>query len=87
MIYNWYLIFNIAAFEALDLVSKTYKLQLEDVGLSEVLVTKGEALGVTYDGVFLSLGMNDKSPFELDGYAIYELMGDVYLGILVPEEE
>lgn len=83
MIYNWYKIFNEAEFNELDLVSKTYTLNLEDLGEKEVLVTKGNALGITFDGVFLSLGLHSENPFEFEDLAIYQKTnGDVYLGFL-----
>lgn len=88
MIYNWFKIFNKTAFEATGLVSKTYSLMLEGVGQKDILVTKGNLIGMTVDDVFLGLEMGDHNPFEFDGFAIYldDLTGDVYLGILVPDE-
>ncbi len=88
MIYNWFKIFNKTAFEATGLVSKTYSLMLEGVGQKDILVTKGNLIGMTVDGVFLGLEMGDHNPFEFDVFAIYldDLTGDVYLGILVPDE-
>lgn len=84
MIYNWFKIFNKTEFDALDLVSKTYTFNLEGIGQKDVLVTKGLGYGITYQGVFLSLNLNDLNPFEFEGYAIY-IDGDenVYLGIEV----
>lgn len=86
MIYNWFKIFNTTEFDALDLVSKTYTFVLEGIGQKDVLVTKGVTYGMTYEGVFLSLNMIDRNPFEFDGHAIYVDADDnVYLGIEVPE--
>lgn len=86
MIYKWFYIFTTTDFEALDLVSKTYTLNLDGIGFKDILVTKGNALGITYEGVFLSLEMNDKNPFEFDGHAIYVDDDDqVWLGIEVEE--
>lgn len=85
MIYNWFKIFNKTEFDALDLVSKTYTLILEGIGQKDILVTKGVGYGITYEGVFLSLNMNDLNPFEFDGHAIYiDADENVYLGIEVP---
>ena len=82
MNYFWYLIFNRAEFEALNLVSKTYNLDLEDLGLKSILVTNGNTLGITYNGVYLPVKMNLKNPFEFEGLAVYEAeSGNVYLGI------
>lgn len=84
MVYTWFKIFNITEFDALDLVSKTYTFILEGIGQKDVLVTKGITYGITYEGVFLSLNMIDRNPFEFEGYAIYVDADDnVYLGIEV----
>jgi len=84
MVYTWFKIFNITEFNALDLISKTYTFILEGVGQKDVLVTKGVTYGMTYEGVFLSLNMIDRNPFEFDGYAIYvDADQNVYLGIEV----
>jgi len=86
MIYDWYKIFNLDEFNALGLVSKTYTLNLEDIGEQEILVTKGNLVSLEYNDVFLSLNLNGYNPFEMDGYACYiKENNDVYLGILVDE--
>lgn len=80
--YNWYKVFNSDEFEALGLVSKTYTLNLEGIGTKSFLVTKGDMLSVTYDGVFLSIDSNAHNPFEFDGMAIYrDDNNDVFWGI------
>lgn len=87
MTYDWYKIFNEGEFEALDLVSKSYTLDLEDIGEKTILVTKGNYLSILYEGIFLSADLNDKNPFAFDGHAIFRdsESGDVYLGIEVDE--
>lgn len=80
--YLFYRIFNLAEFEALDLVSKTYTIEFTDLGLQSFLVTKGNLISITYNGVMVSLNLNDHKPFEFEGYAIVQLDdGYVYLGI------
>lgn len=87
MIYNWFKIFNITEFNALNLVSKTYVLNLQNLGQKSILVTKGVTIGITYEGVFLSALMIGKNPFSIDGRAIYvDADQNVYLGIEVPSE-
>jgi hypothetical protein len=82
--YDWYKIFNKTEFEALGLVSRMYSLVLEEIGLKEILVTKSNYLSLTYEGIFLSLAVNDKNPFEFEGHAIYlDDNNDVFLGIEV----
>lgn len=88
MTYTWYYIFNKAAFEATELVSRTYTVNLESIGQREILVTKGNALSMLYEGVFLTLELNDKNPFEFDGHAAYIDENDnVWLGIAEAEDE
>ena len=84
MIYDWYKIFNQTEFEALNLVSKEYVLNLDGLGEKTIMVTIGHELSIKYDGVFLTLHLNGKNPFEFEDYAVYQDMetNDVYLGIL-----
>lgn len=86
-IYKWFKIFNLGTFEELELVSKTYSLELEGIGLKDFLVTKANLTSLTYEGVFLPLDLNDKNPFEFESLAVYvDDNQDVFLGLLQPEE-
>lgn len=86
--FTWYWIFNSALFDAKGLFSYTYTVILDGIGERNILATKGELLGITYDGVFLPVMLNDKNPFSIDGYAVYiDENDDVYLGIAVPEDD
>jgi len=87
MEFTWFKIFNTAEFDALGLVSKTYTLFLDGIGEKDILVTKGNAYGLTYEGVFLSLNLNDLNPFPFDGYGVYvDDNDDVFLGIEIDED-
>lgn len=87
MIYRWFFIFNLDEFEAASLVSRTYDLILDGRGQAEFLVTKGNGVGITHDGIFLLLDLNEKSPFEFDGRAIYvDENQNVWFGFEVPVE-
>lgn len=87
MIYDWFPIFNRATFLATGLVSRTLTLTLEGIGNREILVTLGDYLGVTYEGVFLVIDLNDKNPFEFDLMAVYVDADDnVWLGLNGREE-
>lgn len=84
--YNWYKIFNLTEFEALGLVSRTYEFVLEGLGLREVLVTKGNTVGVVFDDVFLSLGfLNDEGYFAFEDRAVFlqTATQDVYVGVKI----
>lgn len=84
--FDWYRIFKISEFDALNLVSRTYVVELQDIGVREIFVSKGVGYNILYDGVFLCLKLNDKNPYVKDGYAIYRNPdGYVYLGIATDE--
>ena len=85
MTFDWYKIINQAEFLAEELVSKNVSLILESIGQVEVLVTKGNVVSITYDGVMLGIGVTDANPFVFDGYAVYldDVNGDIWLGVPV----
>lgn len=86
MTYDWYKIFNQTEFIALGLVSKTYTFQLDGIGLRDILVTYSNSISMTYEGVMLSVNLNDKNPFEMSDMAAYiDADMNVYLGFLVDE--
>lgn len=85
--YLWFKIFNKTEFDALGIPSKTYTLNLDTIGEKDVLVTKGNLYGITYEGVFVALNMNEKNPSEFDDFAIYEDADDnVYLGTPIDDD-
>lgn len=82
--YTWFKIFNRTEFLATGLVSRTYTFVLTGFGQKDILVTLGNALGITYDGVYLPIELNDLNPFVIDERAVYvDQNDDVYLGIQV----
>lgn len=95
MIYNWFYIFNASEFGLAGLVSRTYTVVLEGIGQKDVLVTQGNYLGITYEGVYLPINFNSENPFKFedieqlqtdDGDSLgVEIDSDnnVWLGILV----
>lgn len=86
MSYEWYPIFNYNDFLDTDLVSRKYTLTLEDIGEKDILVTRGNLLSILYEGVFLSINLNDRSPFYFEGYGVFAASdGQVYLGVEVDE--
>ncbi len=87
MTYTWYYIINKTDFEAAGLVSQSIDLDLESIGAKTVLVTMGIMIGLTYEGVFLPLQLNDDNPFEFDDHAIYiDDSDNIFLGIAVDED-
>jgi hypothetical protein len=87
MTYTWFYVFNTDEFDALGLVSKVYKLILEGRGRTDVLVTKGETFGITYnEEIFLPLNLNSKNPFEFEDMAIYsDADNNVFMGFLIED--
>lgn len=84
--YNWYRLFNKQDFEATGLVSRTLTVELEDIGLKDILITRGNLTGITYEGVFLPVGLNEVNPFYFEGFAVYQRdNADIYLGVFVDE--
>lgn len=83
----WYYIFTTTDFPA-DIISRTYTLILDGIGQREILVTRGNLWGITYDDVFLPVELNSKNAFEFEGHAVYIDDDDqVWLGIEVPDED
>lgn len=83
MIFIWYRIFNLTAFLDTLLVSRVYQLELENIGIKEILVTNGKTVSLTYEDVMLSINLNGKNPFVFEGHAVYldSATQDVYLGL------
>lgn len=81
--FMWYRIFNLTEFLATDLISRNYTLELENVGIKDVLVTNGKTVSVTYEDVMLSINLNGKNPFVFEGHAVFldSATQDVYLGL------
>lgn len=82
MTFDVYKIINIDDFEAAVIVSRTVTGLFGDLGLKSILVTKGNCISLLYEGVFLSLNLNDKNPFVFEGHAIFvDPNNDLWLGI------
>jgi hypothetical protein len=85
--FDWYKVGNVTELESSGLVSSEVELELGELGVKQILLTKGAYVGVTYEGVYLAASMNDSNPFEFDGHAIYvdPTSLDIFLGIEVAE--
>lgn len=85
MIFNWYRIFNLTEFLSTALVSVTYALDLENIGIRDVLVTQGNEVGLTYEDTLLVVPEEPDEIFTFNGMAVYwsEASDDVYLGFQV----
>jgi hypothetical protein len=82
MTYDVFKIINLDDFNASGLVSKKVSGFFAERGLKEVLVTKGNMINFLYEGIFLSLNLNEKNPFEFEDHAIFiDPNNDLWLGI------
>lgn len=87
MTYDWYKVFNKTDFEDTGLTSREYSIILDERGAKDILVTKGVAFSVCVDGVFLTINLNDRNPYEFDDRAVYiDDNDDVWVGYLVDED-
>lgn len=77
----WFKIFNLVEFNATGLVSRSFTYNLTGKGIKTFLVTKGNLVSITHEGIMLSIGLNEKNPFEFEGHAIYlDENDDVFWG-------
>ncbi len=83
-IYNWYKIFNITEFLALNIGSKIYDLNLNGVGQSTFKVYLGNIVSVNYLDEFMPVNLYTEALYEKNSYAIYrdDSTGDVYFGFI-----
>lgn len=81
---KWYLICNAAEFLATGLTSRSYDLLLAGIGQRSVLVTRGELVGLVYEGIFLVPRLAGINPMELDDHAAY-IDADENLWLGIPE--
>lgn len=86
MEFNWFILFNRAEFEGLDLFSRLLTVTLEGIGEKEILITQGNELAITYEGVFLPVNFTDKNPFLKDSLAVFEDSNEnIWLGVGIEE--
>lgn len=86
---QWYNIYNKTDFEDANLVSRELTKTLGELGEKTILLTKGNGIGITIDGVFLVLELNDKNPFKSGDWLAYVDEDDeIWLGYVEePEDE
>lgn len=71
MRYDTYKLLNIDDFEAADIPSRELNVELEGVGLKNILVTKAGLIGVLYEGIFLCVDLNGENPFFFEDHAAF----------------
>jgi hypothetical protein len=82
MTYTWYKLFTLTDFLASELVSRTLRVNLETEGQKDILITRGNEIGVVYENTLLIVGMNGKNPYSRDGLAVYlDADQNVWLGV------
>lgn len=90
MIYDWYNLFSLPEFLDTGLVSRTIDVVLDGVGEKEILVTRGNEVGVQYDDVFMMVNFGGRNPISVQGdlftYALYKDADEnIWLGIGIEE--
>lgn len=86
MTFDWYKIANLVEFQESGLVSKSVNVTLQGVGAKAFLLTKGNMVSLTVDGVMLSLDVMDENPFVFQERALYlDANDDLWYGILIDE--
>lgn len=72
MIYDWYKLFNRTEFEATGLVQRNLILQLQDRGVVNFTLNRGNTTSIQYLDVFLPVKFQDRNPYPMGPYAVYE---------------
>ncbi len=80
---NWFNIINYDDFTAEDLVSKKLEFDMGSLGVREILVTKGETVGILFDGVFISTFLNNTNPSAFSNLLVFvDDNDDIWLGVV-----
>lgn len=80
--FNWYRLFNLDQFLALDLVSTEVVVSFEALGDKSIMVYQGNRTSIVYEGDMLSIGLNDRNPFRIGARAVFlDPNRDVWLGL------
>ena len=85
-ILTWYKTFNLTAFQATGLVSRSQTFSLENVGDVDVMITIGNYSSVTFPDTtgapkILPINMSNKNPFVFEGYGVYlDANNDIWIG-------
>jgi hypothetical protein len=87
MMYDWYNLFNLTEFLALNLVSRTLQVVLSGIGQKDILITRGNEVSIVFEDVILPVQFSEENPFTRVGdagtYGVYiDEAQDVWLGIL-----
>lgn len=86
--FDWYKIFNLTEFLALNFVSKDYTYVLEDRGQLTFRAVQGNTVSIVYDDVILPVEFLGANPFTFGGYSIYkDTNNDVWFGFEIEVEQ
>ncbi len=82
--YDWFKVIKESDFLDTGLVSKKISAYLEGYGQKDILVTRGNSVGICYADTFLMVEFDENNPYVRDGYAVYkDEDGYLWLGIEV----
>jgi hypothetical protein len=82
--YDWYKIFSLTDFLNEEITSREMIVLLESIGRTTVLISRGNLVSITYNGVFLPVNFLENNPYIDSGLASYvDDDNNVWLGIEV----
>lgn len=86
--YVAFFIINDTEFRSSNLVSKELQVDLEGIGLKDIVVTRSNITSLIYEGYLLGVRMNNKNPFFQGDYGVLiDVDKDIYLLIKKADNE
>jgi hypothetical protein len=82
MAWNWYELFSLPEFLATGLVSRTLTFTLTGIGETEILITRGNKVGIVFQDTFLVIEEGGKNPFVRGTCAVFKDDSEnIWLGV------
>ncbi len=83
---KWYRLVNRTEFLNTNLPSYEAKVNLEDIGETTIMITKGVGVSIFFQDAFLPVQMNARNPFRIGLHAVYvDQNDDLWLGVIVED--
>lgn len=85
-ILTWYKTYNLIAFLATSLVSRTKTFPLYNVGDVDITIVNGNLTSIVFDDLagkpkMLPIDLNENNPFVFEGYGVYlDGNNDIWIG-------
>jgi len=86
MNFDWFKLFKIDEFLDENLVSRNQRVFLEGYSFKDILLTVGNHLSISVDGVFLPCNAVVSNPYYREGFSVFiDAENFLWLGIELPE--